>query len=149
MISFSFTNQSNPWLPASHLAGLRRAGHGRDRQREAIGDYQMINCDHQLVNPDYQMVNCDYPMVIRDYQMVNCDYQMVIRDYPMVNHEYQMVDKSSGGDDNPLQRPQWWKWSTPIRRRETRVSETKQKGWSDIIMNYYLQQYQEQAVCCL
>ena len=53
---------------------------------------------------------------------------MVIRDYPIVNHEYQMVDKSSGGDDNPLQRPQWWKWPAPIRRRETRVSQTKQKG---------------------
>ena len=53
----------------------------------------------------------------------------------MVNHEYQMVDKSSGGDDNPLQRPQWWKRTAPIRRRETRVSETK--GWSEILMNYY------------
>ena len=66
---------------------------------------------------------------------------MVIHDYPMVNHEYQMVDKSSGGDDNPLQRPQWWKWPAPIRRRETRVSETKplqqSKGWSELLMNYY------------
>ena len=30
------------WLPASNLASLWRAGHGRDRQRETFGNIQSI-----------------------------------------------------------------------------------------------------------